>query len=194
MTIYIASHNEKKIKEIQTYAKELTIQSYQTLSSEKIKVEETGATYAANAKLKAETIGSKLKVPVIGDDGGLELLAKPNILGVHTSRFFEKGASDSAMNQKILALLENESDRRFVLKATLAYYVPHQELILVERELNGTIAREERGSEGYGFDTLLIPEGYQITLAELSEKQRAEFSPRIQAFKELLGRISRHVS
>lgn len=194
MTIYIASHNEKKIKEIQMYANEIPVQSYQSLSSEKIKIEETGTTYAANAKLKAETIGSKLQVPVIGDDGGLELLAKPGILGVHTSRFFEKGASDSAMNQKILALLENENDRRFILKATLAYYVPQQKVILVEKELKGTIATEERGTDGYGFDHLLIPEGFQVTLAELSETKRNEFSPRIQVFKELLGRISRHVS
>lgn len=189
MTIYIASNNPKKIKEIQSFKPELAIASYRELS-EPIDILETGTDYLANAKIKAETIGNKIKQPVIGDDGGLELIAKPQVLGIQTSRFFEKGATDHEMNQKILELLDGETYRRFILKASLIYYVSETNFLIEEKELLGTIAESQRGQEGYGFDYLLIPDGYNQTLAEMNADQRDAFSPRVRAFKSLLERIN----
>ena len=191
MTSFIlASNNHKKIKELQQAFPEITLESY-TSFGEPIEVVETGKTYQENALIKAKETSQAIKQSTIGDDGGLELLAFKDILGIHTSRFFSKGLTDKQMNEELLDLLKNETNRQFELHACLAYYfLDGTKPIVIENVLSGEVSKEIRGKQGYGFDTILIPKGYQQTLAELSETKRNELSPRNQAFRELIRRIS----
>ncbi|MGX6992385.1 hypothetical protein CBF34_07650 [Vagococcus penaei] len=190
--LLVASNNLQKIQEMQQLSEMVQFSSYRCMSPE-IHVQETGDTFIANAQLKAEKIGSQLNRPVVGDDGGLMLAAFPDLLGVKTARFFVKNSSDSEMNQQILALLQETDNRAFTLNTTLAYYVPQKPLIIIEKNLTGTIAQSERGQAGYGFDTILVPDGYNKTLAELSLQTRQTLSPRIQACQELIKKVKENV-
>jgi len=187
MQLIIASNNKNKIRELQLAFPNETIESYTTYSGP-IDVVENGKTYVENALIKAKEIATIIQKPVIGDDGGLELCAFTDKLGIHTSRFFEKGLSDRQMNEQLLQLLKNVTDRRFHLHACLVMYSPEDKPVIVEKTLSGLVSDTIYKGGGYGFDSILIPTGYTQTLSLLSDKKRNELSPRNQAFNELIWR------
>lgn len=187
MSLIVASNNAKKIRELQLAFPKAEIESY-TVYGEPVDVVENGKTYVENALIKAKQISHQIQRPVIGDDGGLELCAFPDKLGIHTSRFFEKGLSDRQINEQLLQLLENVSDRRFHLHACLVLYMPDNKPVIVKKVLSGLVSDTIHEGGGYGFDSILIPDGYTQTLSLLTNEQRDELSPRNQAFNELIRR------
>lgn len=187
MQLILASNNKNKIRELQLAFPSETIESYTTYS-EPIDIVENGKTYVENALIKAKEIATIIQKPVIGDDGGLELCAFPDKLGIHTARFFEKGLTDRQMNEQLLNLLEHESDRRFKLHACLVLYNLEDKPIIVEKVLTGRVSETICEGGGYGLDSILIPTGYTQTLSLLNMEQRDELSPRNQAFNELIRR------
>lgn len=185
----LATNNQKKLKELQQAFPNEKIVSYTEFCS-KVDIDEVGESYKENALIKAKAVSQAINQSVIGDDGGLELKAYPTELGLYTSRFFEKGMTDRQMNEKLLDLLKTKHDRSFELHACLVWYVKSNEPIIIEKVLKGHVSKEMKGHEGYGFDTILIPEGYRQTLSELSTSERNKLSPRNQAFEELIRRNS----
>lgn len=185
MDLIIASNNKQKIHELQVAFPNEVICSY-TNFCEPISINETGNTYQENALIKAREVATILRKPVIGDDGGLKLFAFPDKLGIHTSRFFQKGLTDREMNEQLLTLLANQEDRRFELHACLVLYHLEDKPVIIEKVLSGFVSESICEGGGYGFDSILIPTGYTQTLSLLSDEQRDELSPRNQAFKELI--------
>lgn len=145
-------------------------------------VEETGATFAENATLKAQAFGNKTQILTISDDSGLEVIALNGQPGVYSKRFAP--GSDQDRNQKILELLESRADRSAQYKAVICLYDPAtQSQQFFEGLVKGKIAWQARGTTGFGYDPIFIPDGYEQTFAELGSQIKNRLSHRAQALQ-----------
>ncbi|MFY1068867.1 non-canonical purine NTP pyrophosphatase [Enterococcus sp. AD013-P3] len=193
MELIVATHNLGKLEEMRRGLREAapTVRLRPVtdfLSSLPDAPAENGSTYLENALIKATFYADLLGRPVIADDGGLELTAFPNLLGLHTSRFF-KGESDRAKNQEILSLFENTAaSRKAHLHACLVYYRSSEDFLTAEGTLTGEIV-SEKGEMGYGFDRIFWLPTEKKTLAQLPQSQRDGYSPRVQALLALIEQL-----
>jgi XTP/dITP diphosphohydrolase len=153
---------------------------------------ETDASFAANAAAKARQAADATGLPAIADDSGLEVDALSGEPGVRSARYAGEGASDEERYRKVLALLARVPDeqRGARFRCAAAYAEPGGEVMLAEGTCPGRIAREPAGSGGFGYDPIFIPEGYQITMAQLTPAQKHAISHRGRAFR-LLAKLLR---
>lgn len=187
-TILIATRNKGKAKEFEAIFSEKgfgvkTLLDYPNLPD----VQETGKTFEANARLKAETIAQLLQQPVLADDSGLMVEALNGMPGVYSARFAGEPTNDAANNAKLLHELTGIPDeqRTAAFHCTLVFAAPNKESLVVEAEWPGRIARIPQGEEGFGYDPLFIPEGQEKTAAELTQEQKNRVSHRGQAVEKL---------
>ncbi len=187
MKIIFASANKNKIKEI----KALLPSHFEVLGLEDIgiieDIPEPGTTIKENSFLKAQYVLDFLKqkgVAVFADDSGLEVLALNNAPGVYSARYAGTPKSDEGNNKKLMEELKLVTNRkaRFVTVITL---ILNSEVHYFEGEIKGTISYEKRGTNGFGYDPLFIPQGYRSTFAELSADTKNMISHRALAVKEL---------
>jgi XTP/dITP diphosphohydrolase len=147
--------------------------------------EETGATFADNARLKALYYARATGTPCVADDSGLEIAALDDAPGVHSARWF--GTDYEVKFQKIYELLRERglstSPARFVCRIAVA----HDDRLIYEAEgiVDGTIAPEPRGHNGFGYDPIFFYPPFGCTLAELDQDRKATVSHRGQAFTAL---------
>lgn len=211
-TAILASQNKNKIKEIRAILEKfgLDVISRDDAGIPADDIEETGTTFEENSHLKASVImdviasdpslAKYLDSPVIADDSGLMVDAIGGAPGVYSARYAGEGCTYDDNNTKLLAALEGvpESERtaKFVTVITLIYPdekgVPaaasaeNGRYVLVARgECRGHISDEKRGSEGFGYDPLFIPEGYSETFAEKGTDFKNTISHRAKALAEL---------
>ena len=152
-------------------------------------VEETGDTFAANAGLKAAGYARQSRLWSLADDSGLEIAALGGAPGVHSARY---GGSDTPYSEKMRLLLDEMSvsgspsrDARFVCAAAIADETG-KIVFQAEGECRGTIAHRPRGTGGFGYDPLFIPDGHQLTFAELPDQVKAETSHRARAISKII--------
>jgi XTP/dITP diphosphohydrolase len=159
-------------------------------------VVEDGATFAANAILKARAIAAATGRTVIADDSGLEVLALGGAPGVLSARYAGPGASDAQRMDLLLQRLAPHTDRRARFVCVIAVASPDRLLGTVEGEILGTIAPAPRGAHGFGYDPLFVPTGEARTFAEMTGAEKDAISHRGRAlrlavempwFKQVLG-------
>lgn len=186
LTIYIASKNEHKAHEIKIVAPEFV--ELLNIDSEIDDIIEDGETFLENSVIKAIGYGKHINMPVVADDSGLSINGLDGFPGVMSARYME-GASYVEKMDSILQLMKNfktfeERKARFVCVAS--YYNPlNNFLISVEGYVEGTIAYEIRGTHGFGYDPIFIPNGYDKTFGELGEEIKKVISHRSVAFRKL---------
>ncbi|MEI7779890.1 MAG: RdgB/HAM1 family non-canonical purine NTP pyrophosphatase [Actinomycetes bacterium] len=156
-------------------------------------VEETGATFAENALLKATTIANATGLPAVADDSGLSVDALNGMPGVLSARWSGRHGDDAANLQLVLGQLRDvPADRRgarFVCAAAFALPADaagEQTSRVVEGEVLGSLTFEPRGSNGFGYDPIFVPTGATQTTAELSPAQKDAISHRGQALRALV--------
>lgn len=154
-------------------------------------IPETGTTFRENALLKAKAVAQATPWPVLSDDSGLEVEALNWAPGVYTARFAGPGATNATNRLKLLeelhkvgAMTPEQRRARFV--CVLCYLVPGQEPQYFEGRCEGTIAREESGEGGFGYDPLFIPSGHDRTFAALPAEVKHALSHRGLALKAFL--------
>jgi XTP/dITP diphosphohydrolase len=190
MKLIFASANKNKIKEI----KALLPEGFVLLGLEDVgiteDIPEPGTTIKENSFLKAQYVLDFLKnkhetVAVFSDDSGLEVTVLNNAPGVYSARYSGLPKSDANNNKKLLNDLKLVTDRkaRFVTVITL---IINGEIHYFEGEIKGTIAYEARGTNGFGYDPLFIPQGYRSTFAELDAEVKNTISHRALAVKKLI--------
>lgn len=192
MEIIVGTNNQGKLNELSLAVNDAAIQlvPYTTYSQQEIDIVESGSSYLENAQIKAVHYANLLQKNVLADDGGLELIAFPTILGIETARFFPKDATNHQKNQQLLALFDNPLiNRKITLHAVLVYAFPNGVSFSVTEQLTGEIAKEETGSLGYGFDRIFYLPERKKTLAELPLAERNLYSPRIRAFRKIIQKI-----
>jgi XTP/dITP diphosphohydrolase len=156
---------------------------------EQVESHHPGATYKANAHAKCYAAFRAAKLPTLADDSGIEVDALGGEPGVHSAHYAKPTAreSQSAANRaKILTALKGKSDRKARMRAVLVFML---EGVLLEAEAvcEGTIAEQERGSGGFGYDSIFIPNaGGGKTFAEMTDEEKNAISHRALAVEKLV--------
>ncbi|WP_347059796.1 RdgB/HAM1 family non-canonical purine NTP pyrophosphatase [Blastococcus sp. HT6-30] len=149
---------------------------------------ETGATFADNALLKAREAVRYTGLPAVADDSGLAVDALNGMPGVLSARWAGRHGDDDANTALLLGQLADVPDERrgaaFVCAAALV--TPDGTEHVLEREWRGTVVREKRGSNGFGYDPVFVPVGLAQTSAELTPAEKDARSHRGQAFAALV--------
>lgn len=153
---------------------------------------ETGSTFRDNALLKARFAARQTGLPALADDSGIEVDALRGRPGVYSARYAGEGASDAANLRKLLAELDgvSESDRgaRYRCVVALVRGPDDSDPLIAEGTWEGRIAREPRGSGGFGYDPIFLPRDSARTAAELSAAEKNAVSHRAQALQALVAR------
>lgn len=183
MKLIVATHNQNKIKEIYEILKESNIELVSLLDlNDHEDIIEDGITYEENAFIKAKAIYDKYKSIVFADDSGIEITALNDEPGVNSKRFSDGG--DLGNNLKVLELLKNNENREARFVCTICLYDGIKPLYF-KGEVRGTISTELRGTNGFGYNPIFIPEGYSETLGELSVEIKDSISHRKNALTKL---------
>ena len=148
-------------------------------------IPETGATLDENASQKAHYVYERTGLDCFADDTGLEVEALDGAPGVHSARYATDGHDFAANNRKLLCELEGKENRRARFRTVISLIRSGEEL-QVEGIVRGEIAQREAGCGGFGYDPLFIPEGYDITFAEMSADEKNAISHRGRAVAELV--------
>ena len=180
--LVLASKNKGKIREFTAIFDNYEVIPYTDLGITE-EPDETGNTFFDNALIKAKTISQICNLPVIADDSGLCVDALGGAPGVYSARFSGKG--DDANNQKVLKLLEGESNRRANFTCALVLYKPDGTVIGVEGKTYGTILHEVQGNNGFGYDVIFYSEDINKCFGLASAEEKNEVSHRARAIKKL---------
>ena len=184
MTLVFASNNEHKIKEI----KSLLGNSFALLSLHDINVREDipeeEPQIEGNALAKARYVFNVSGLNVFADDTGLEIAELNGLPGVHSARFAGENKDSSANIEKVLSLLGNSKNRKARFRTVIALILEKKEY-LFEGIVNGTIIKEKRGIEGFGYDPIFLPDGKTCTFAEMELSEKNTISHRALAFEKL---------
>lgn len=193
-TIFVASTNKGKILEIE----ELVRNSKLNIAIEKLEynlVKEPGEpydTFLENANHKAFYYSEYTKHPTICDDSGLCIEALNGFPGVKTKDFLEKCGSFSNAFIELEKLLANHRNTKAYFQTAVSIYFPEtKSFICCESQSYGCIAFPAKGGEGFGFDPVFIPEGFNKSLAELGLDVKNQISHRSKAIKKLLIEVEK---
>ncbi|MEX2237570.1 MAG: RdgB/HAM1 family non-canonical purine NTP pyrophosphatase [Dehalococcoidia bacterium] len=148
-------------------------------------VDESGATYEENARLKAIAASRLACLPALGDDSGIEVAALGGEPGLRSARFAGDGASDAANRARLLEKLASQRDRAACFVCVLVLTAADDEQVF-RGEVKGVIVASERGAGGFGYDPIFQPAGQEMTMAELSSAVKDELSHRGRAVQAAL--------
>lgn len=188
-TIIAASRNQHKITEIEAITKKfgMNIVSRDEAGIPKFEIEEDGETFEENSFKKANEIMKVCGKITIADDSGLMVDYLGGAPGVYSARFAGEDGNDTKNNEKLLMLLEGvfykERRAKFVSVITMVY--PDGTQLAARGECEGHIIDAPVGENGFGYDPLFVPDGYQRTFAQLSAEEKNQISHRAKALKQL---------
>lgn len=188
MKIIIATKNDSKINEIKAILGPLL--DYKTYKdfSDWPDVEETGNTFEENASLKSEALLNKYQLPAIADDSGLIVNALSGEPGVFSSRYAGENATDDENISKVLEGLNAHSDKSAYFITAMSFSNGKRNLIAYGK-VEGKIIDNPVGDNGFGYDPIFVPDGYDKSFAQMSLESKNEISHRGRALtnlKELL--------
>ena len=189
--IIFASKNKGKIQEVKDILADSNFEIVSLLDlNDNENIIEDGITFEENAKIKAAHVFSNYKIPVIADDSGIivdQLNGRP---GVHSARYSGENANDAQNNSKLIGELKPLPDPHPARYICSAVFYDGEQYLTAEGEERGTITLNAKGTNGFGYDPLFIPENYSVTMAELSPEEKNMISHRAKAFNELKKKLS----
>jgi XTP/dITP diphosphohydrolase len=192
--VVLATSNAGKQRELQALLAPL---GYRVLLQSQLGVDapaETGASFEANALLKARHAARRTALPALADDSGLEVDALGGRPGAHSARYAGAGASDASNNARLLAELAGVPPQRrgARYRCVLAFVRGPDDAapLVVAGSWEGRIGESERGRGGFGYDPLFIPTGCACTAAELPAEEKNRLSHRGQALRSLVERLA----
>jgi XTP/dITP diphosphohydrolase len=190
-TLVVATRNAGKLREFRSLLLPLnyTILGLADLSLD-AEIEESGGSFAENARLKAIGFSRLTRFPVLADDSGLEATALGGAPGIRSARYAGEGASDADRIRKLLSEIKEAHggrEARFVCALALA----QDDILLREAEgaCGGTIIDEPRGANGFGYDPIFLFPKLGKTFAELNEEEKNQHSHRAKAVASLLRQL-----
>lgn len=195
--LVIASHNEGKVREITALLGPYGMQPVSAGSLGLPEPEETGTTFAANARIKALASATAAGIPALADDSGLEVLALGGRPGVYTADWAERQPYEGEPGRdwymamgKVEGLLSAQGpdvDRRAAFVCTLCIAWPDGETALFEGRAEGSLVWPPRGAKGFGYDPVFVPAGSSETFAEITPEAKHAISHRARAFEKLVA-------
>jgi len=185
--IIFASHNQGKIAEIRQILESLGIKVIGSDEIDLPEIEETGTTFEENAALKALAISKLKNVPCLADDSGLCVDALDDRPGVYSARYAPNRNFQKAM-EKLLNEINNthSMNRNAHFSCVLVLAYPNGNYQAFEGRVDGQISSEPKGKNGFGFDPVFIPNGYDKTFAELGSEVKNKISHRGEALHKFV--------
>ncbi len=182
MKLVIATRNPHKLQEIHAIFNFQGLEVCSALDFPEIPdVIEDGHTLEANAIKKAVEICKATGLPSLADDSGLEVEALNGEPGVYSARWSGEGCTYADNNAKLLRELAGNPNRHARFRTVMALALPGEQPLTVEGSVQGRIIHELRGEQGFGYDPLFIPEGFNQTFAELAADVKNRISHRARA-------------
>jgi XTP/dITP diphosphohydrolase len=190
--LVLATHNRHKVVELRRILADAGLGDIEVLSADDVPgmpdVAETGTTFAENALLKAHAVAAAIGLPAVADDSGLCVGVLGGSPGVFSARWSGRHGDDRANLELLLAQISDVPDDRragwFMCAAALA--LPDGREHVAEGRLNGTVVRAPRGSNGFGYDPVFVPEGESRTTSELTDAEKDAISHRGRALRALV--------
>ncbi|NLX66296.1 MAG: non-canonical purine NTP diphosphatase [Bacteroidales bacterium] len=183
--IVFATNNLHKLDEIGKIGKgRLHILSLVDIDCHE-EIEETGTTLEENALIKTKFVKTKYGYDCFADDTGLEVEALKGAPGVYSARYAGEGCSFADNMDKLLAALQGIENRTAQFRTVIALVLNGKEY-LFDGVIKGKIIEEKRGSTGFGYDPIFMPEGYDKTFAELGNEIKNSISHRAVAMEKLV--------
>lgn len=179
MQVVLASRNQKKLQELRSI---LSAQGVEVLLQSDVgvdlEVEETGATFADNARLKAQAVCQATGRIAVADDSGLEVAALAGAPGVYSARYGGEGLDDAGRWRLLLQQMEGQADRRCRFVSVICCAFPDGREILTRGTCEGQLLHEPRGAGGFGYDPVFFLPERGKSMAELSAEDKNQISHR----------------
>jgi XTP/dITP diphosphohydrolase len=187
--LVIASHNPGKVQEIADL-----LHPYQVLvvaASELglAEPEETGATFQDNALIKARAAAKGAGLPALADDSGLAVCALMGRPGIHSARYAKEAGGFAQAMERLQQELGASPDRRAYFVCALALAWPDGRAETFEGRVDGTLVWPPRGTHGFGYDPVFLPEGGALTFGEMEPASKHAISHRAHAFRQLVAAV-----
>ncbi len=187
--LVIASHNAGKVREIADLMAPFGVAVVPAAECGLPEPEETGATFAENAALKAREAADGSGLPALADDSGLAVHALGGEPGIHSARWAETGNGRDfrVAMEKVETALRGKTDRSAHFVCVLALAWPDGHIETFEGRVDGTLVWPPRGGHGFGYDPVFRPDGYDITFGEMAPAAKLEITHRAVAFARLVA-------
>ncbi len=190
--VVVASHNAGKVREIGALLAPLGVEVVSASELGLPEPEETEATFAGNAALKARVAAAGSGLPALSDDSGLEVFSLDRAPGVFSARWAGPGKDFRAAMARVWGALQEkgakDSSARFVCVLALAQ--PDGSVETFEGEARGRIVWPPRGDHGFGYDPIFVPDGHERTFGQMSHEEKLPLSLRARAFEKLLAALT----
>lgn len=191
-TVIIASHNTGKIGEFNALLADLAIT---VVSARERGIDafppEVGATFRENAEAKARFVAGATGAPALADDSGLVIDALNGAPGVYSARYGTDGMDDHDRLMLVLQQMENVPHERRTARfvSVVAFAMPNGAVTSGEGRIEGHIAIAARGSQGFGYDPIFLPEGSDRTFAEMDADEKNQISHRSRALRAVKPQV-----
>jgi len=186
INILFFSNNQKKIDEVLRLFNKADYKILSLIDFSNFKeLKEDGATFEKNALIKSSYGFKKYKIPCFADDSGICIKALNNKPGIHSKRFLEKNKGAKNTFSKIIAKTNEQNNYKAYFQTSISLSLPGNEVVYFKGVLRGSISKEARGLNGFGYDPIFIPSGYKKTLAEININEKNKISHRSIAIKKL---------
>ncbi len=187
MKLLLATQNPNKVIELKRLShNQLDVISLKDLNIVE-DVEETGTSFEENARLKARWAYHLTGLPCIADDSGLEITALNNEPGVYSARYLGVDTPYTIKNQIILDRMQNQVDRSARFISVVCLVLGENDVHCFEGVMEGSIDIEAKGSNGFGYDPIFLPENHRLTYAEMDLNTKNTLSHRGQAFRKVIA-------
>jgi non-canonical purine NTP pyrophosphatase (RdgB/HAM1 family) len=192
--VVVASHNKGKLREVAALMAPYGLEAVSAAALGLPEPEETGASFVANAVIKAEAAAQGSGLPAIADDSGLSVEALDGAPGIHSARW--AGADkDFALAMRNVeerlqargATMPQQRKAHFVCALAVAW--PDHERAVFEGRVEGTLVWPPRGTLGFGYDPMFLPDGYELTFGEMEPDAKHAISHRARAFRQLVEEV-----
>lgn len=184
--LVVASHNKGKIVEIEALLAGRPVKLLGAGDIGLAEPEETGSTYAANAMLKARAAVAASGKPALADDSGISVSALGGDPGIFSARWAGPDRDFGMAMQKVQDALGDNPDRRATFVSMLALAWPDGHVELFKGTVDGTLIWPPRGTNGFGYDPMFVPDGYTQTFGEMTPEEKEKLSHRARSMKLLL--------
>ncbi|MGY3215338.1 non-canonical purine NTP diphosphatase [Mucilaginibacter sp. HD30] len=189
--LVFATNNAHKLTEVQAaVAGKIKLLSLNDILSHD-DIAETGSTFKENASIKSHFIYNKYSINCFADDSGLEIDALNGEPGVYSARYAGEHGNHAANNAKVLKQLEGVTNRKARFITVISLIWDGKEYFF-EGTVDGIILTELSGNEGFGYDPIFQPDGYDITFAEMSLGQKNAISHRGKAVEKLVDFLNKN--
>lgn len=194
MKIVLATKNPGKVYEMKSLLSGLPVELVSAADIPRAPdVEEDADTLEGNARKKAVALYDVTGLPSLADDTGLEVRALDGRPGVFSARFAGERADDTANRKRLLQELDGEEERSARFRTVVAFVDDGGGMHYFEGICPGEIIREERGTGGFGYDALFVPEGKSKTFAELPHEEKNAISHRGRALRHFAAYLRERI-